>query len=471
MKLKKISDVVWKIEKIGDMNVPVIIFASNDLIENIKKDDALKQSMNMACLPGGLQNVIVLPDAHQGYGACIGGVSAFDLKTGVISPGEIGYDINCGVRLLKTNLTLKDIKGKGIKEIIHSLFRTVPSGVGKGSRLNLSKSELDGILIGGAQYIIGKGYGVKEDYLYTEDQGKLKDANPVDVSQRAKSRGIGQLGSLGSGNHFLEIQIVDEIFDPDIAKIFGLEKGQIAIMIHCGSRGLGHQVASDYIKLMEKEYGFPEQDRELVNAPIKSYLGKKYLSAMACAANFAFANKQFITHLVRENLKYYFPDIKVEVVYDICHNIAKFEKHIIDNKEKEVLVMRKGATRSFGKGRKELPSNYINVGQPILIPGSMGTASYVLVGTEKAGEVSFASTAHGAGRLESRTKARKTIRSEDVKKELKRKGIEIEAGSYKGISEEAPEVYKDVNEVVKVSHDAGIGNIVVRLKPIAVMKG
>ncbi len=471
VEIKKINDVTWKIEKFGDMKVPVIIFASKKLLEKIKQDDTIKQSMNMASLPGVLKNIVVCADAHQGYGACIGGVSAFDINKGVISPGEIGYDINCSVRLLKTNLKLEDIEKKGKKEIIHSLFRTIPSGVGKGSKLKLSKQELNDVLKEGAQWAVKKGYGINQDYLHTEEQGCIKGADSSAVSERAKSRGKSQLGSLGAGNHFLEIQVVDEIFDEKIAKIFGLEKGQITIMIHCGSRGLGHQVASDYIKEMENKYGWPKQDRELVNAPIKSELGKKYLSAMAAAANFAFANKQLITHWVRQDLKHYFPNLKIDVVYDICHNIAKFEKHIIDGKEKQVLIMRKGATRSFGPGHPEVPSDYRKVGQPVLIPGNMGTASYVLIGTKKAEEVSFSSTAHGAGRLMSRTRARKTISGEKIKQELEKKGIDIETGSLRGLAEEAPQVYKDIEEVVRVSHEAGIGNLVVRLKPIGVVKG
>ena len=487
MKLKKISNVEWEIPKEGKMNVVGRVFASEKLLNDMKKDKTLEQVKNVAKLPGILKASIAMPDCHQGYGFPIGGVAAFDIDKGIVSPGGVGYDISCSVRLLKTNLTMKDIE-KNKKEVLHSLFRSIPSGVGRGDKLRVSKEVLNKVLVNGAQWAVEEGYGVKEDYLHTEDNGKLANANPADVSERAKARGMPQLGSLGAGNHFLEIQIVDEIFDEKIAKIFGLSKGQICIMVHCGSRGLGHQVASDYIELMEKKYSWPEFDRELVNAPIKSELGKKYLSAMACAANFAFANKQLITHWIREDLKHYFPNtqkskifgasktegfegIKIDVVYDVCHNIAKFEKHIIDNKEKEVLVMRKGATRSFGPGRLEIPSDYRSVGQPVLIPGSMGTASYVLVGTKKAEEISFGSTAHGAGRVESRTAARKGISAESVKKELAEKGIDIEAGSFKGIVEEAPEVYKDIDEVVRVSHEAGIGNLVARLKPIAVMKG
>ena len=406
MELKKISSVEYEIPKTGKMLVPGKIFTSEKLIKNIKQDKSLEQVRNVAMLPGILKASMAMPDAHQGYGFPIGGVAAFDIEKGVISPGGVGYDINCSVRLLKTNLKLENIQGKK-KEIVHSLFRTIPSGVGRGGKLRLSKTELDNVLIGGTQWAVKKGYGVKEDYEHTEEQGCLKNANPNDVSEKAKSRGVGQVGSLGGGNHFLELQIVDEIFDERVAKVFGLKKGMITIMIHCGSRGFGHQVASDYIKEIGEKYGLPEQDRELVNAPIKSELGKKYLSAMSCAANFAFANKQIITHWIRQDLKHYFPKFKADVVYDVCHNIAKFEKNIIDGKEKQVLIMRKGATRSFGPGRKEIPEVYRKIGQPVLIPGSMGTASYVLVGTKKAEEVSFGSTAHGAGRVESRTSARK----------------------------------------------------------------
>lgn len=471
IKLKKISDFEWEIPREGKMNVPGRIFGSEKLISAMKKDKTFEQVKNVAMLPGIIGNSIALFDAHQGYGFPIGGVAAFDLDNGVVSPGGVGYDINCSVRLLRTNISENDIVKKGKKEIIHSIARTIPSGVGRGSKLKITKNELDEILKEGAQWMVKKGYGEKEDYLFTEEQGMIKNADPRLVSERAKARGIGQLGSLGSGNHFLEFQIVDKIFNETAAKIFGLKEGQVTIMIHCGSRGLGHQVASDYIQLMEKEYGYPEQDRELVFAPINSELGKKYLSAMACAANFAFANKQLITNWVRQDLKHYFPTIKIEVVYDVCHNIAKFEKHIIDGEEKEVLVLRKGATRSFGKGRREIPEDYREIGQPVLIPGTMGTFSYVLVGTEKAEEISFSSTAHGAGRVESRTKARKSLSAETVKKELEKKGIIIEAGSSRGIVEEAPEVYKDVNEVVEASHKAGIGNLVARLRPIGVIKG
>lgn len=468
--LKKISEYEWEIPKSGKMNVPGKIFASEKLINDIKKDITLEQVKNVACLPGILKASIAMPDAHQGYGFSIGGVAAFDVDTGVISPGGVGYDINCSVRLLKTNLTLKDLDGRR-KEVVEKLFKFVPSGVGEKGRIKLNKEELNEVLVNGAQWAVKNGYGEKEDYENTEDSGRISGADPKNVSSRAKARGMPQLGSLGAGNHFLEVQVVDEVFDKEIAKKFGLEKGQITIMIHCGSRGLGHQVASDYIQLMEKEYGFPEQDRELVNAPIKSELGKNYFSAMAAAANFAFANKQLITHGVRQTMREIFPKFEADVVYDVCHNIAKFEKHNVNGKEKEVLIMRKGATRSFGPERNELPEKYRKIGQPVIIPGSMGTSSYILVGTKKSEEFSWGSTAHGAGRVESRSKALREIKGEDVKKHLNDLGIEIKSGSWKGLAEEAPQVYKDIDEVVKVSDILGLAKLVVKVKPVVVMKG
>ncbi|MFZ5955162.1 MAG: RtcB family protein [Nanoarchaeota archaeon] len=470
VEIKKISKNEWEITKSEGMKVPGKIFASESLIKNIQKDKTLEQIKNVAMLPGILKASIAMPDAHQGYGFPIGGVAAFDIETGIISPGGVGYDINCSVRLLRTNLKVSDIKGKE-NVILSKIFEAVPSGLGGEGKIKLDKKELDEVLEKGAKWAVAKGFGTKEDYLHTEEEGCLERANPDYVSQRAKARGKNQLGSLGSGNHFLEVQEIEQILDENTAKIFGLEKGKVTIMIHCGSRGLGHQVASDYIKEMELKYGWPKQDRELVNAPINSELGKRYFNAMCAAANFGFANKQIITHWIRECMKKIFPDFKAEVVYDVCHNIAKFERHIINGEEKEILIMRKGATRSFGPGRKEIPLIYRNIGQPVLIPGSMGTASYVLVGTKKAEQISFASTAHGAGRISSRTSAKKEFKSEQIKEELEKKGIKIKAGSWKGIVEEAPEAYKDIDEVVKVSHETDIGKIVAKVKPILVIKG
>jgi len=464
----KISETQYQIPKQGKMKVPGIIFADENLISCIKQDKTLEQVKNVAMLPGIIKASFAMPDAHQGYGFPIGGVAAFDINSGIISPGGVGYDINCGVRVLATNLTIEDLKSNK-KKILNQLFRDIPSGVGKKGRIKLTDNELDAVLINGSQWAVEKGYGEKDDYLHTEDQGKISNANPKDVSQRARARGKPQLGSLGAGNHFLEVQKVEEIFDEKTAQAFGLKKGQITIMIHCGSRGLGHQVASDYIKLMEQEYGFPPQDHELVNAPIKSELGKKYLSAMACSANFAFANRQLITHWVREAMKRIFPNFKASVIYDVCHNIAKFETHQINNKPKKVLIMRKGATRALPPNHPLLPTAYKKTGQPVLIPGSMGTSSYILIGIPNS--PAFASTAHGAGRLESRTQARQTLNAEKIKKELEEKGIQIKAGSFKGIVEEAPEVYKDIDEVIKVSEKAGLAKPVARVKPILVIKG
>jgi len=470
IELKKISEYEWTIPKTGKMKVPAVVFASSELLKNIQRDKTLQQIKNVACLPGIVGRAIASSDCHQGYGFPIGGVAAFDLDKGIISPGGVGYDISCGVRLLATNISVVDFMKKR-KEILHAIFRTIPSGVGVGGK-RYSREELLQVLENGAEWAVKNKMGVAQDLAHCEENGKISPANTRDVSQRAIARGLPQLGTLGAGNHFLEFQKIEEIFDEDIAKEFGLNKNSIVIMIHCGSRGLGHQVASDYIKLMEEEYGFDKlEDRELVNAPINSELGKKYLSAMNCAVNFALCNRQMIMHHVREQLKYYFPKSKIDLVYDVCHNIAKIEEHTLGGKKQKLCVHRKGATRAFGPGHKDIPEDYRKFGQPVLIPGSMGTASYVLVGTKRAEEVSFASAPHGAGRLESRTQARRDITPESVTKNLESKDIIIEAGSRKGIVEEAPEAYKDVDEVVKVSSELGIAKLVAKLKPLAVMKG
>ena len=471
IELKEISKNVYEIPKEGRMNVPGLVFASKKILDAIKQDKTLEQVKNVAQLPGIIRASIALSDAHQGYGFSIGGVAAFDLDKGIISPGGVGYDINCGVRLLKTNLTKKDIMGKQ-KEIVEALYRKIPSGVGRGSRFQMSKDELKKVLKKGAKRLIEKGYGMKEDYKHIEEEGCMENADPNKVSERALSRGIGQLGTLGAGNHFLELQYVDEIFDKKAAKIFGLKKDQIVIMIHCGSRGLGHQVASDYIKKMEEEYGIENlPDRELINAPVKSKLGQDYLKAMDAAANFAFANRQLITHWIREEIKNLFPKSSVDVVYDVCHNMAKIEEYFINGKKTKVCVHRKGATRGFGPGRKEIPKDYREIGQPVLIPGSMGTASYLLVGTKKAEEMTFGSTVHGAGRVKSRSQAMRTIKGEKVKQDLSEKGIEVKAGSWKSLAEEAPEVYKDIDEVIKTVDELGISKKIVRMKPLVVVKG
>lgn len=454
------------------MHVPGKLFASDVLMENIKKDSkTIEQVKNVAQLRGIVGESIAMPDAHQGYGFCIGGVAAFNIENGIISPGGVGYDINCGVRLLITSLQKEEFLVKR-KEVVTQIARDVPSGVGKESEFSFDDKELVQVLEKGVAWAVEKGYATKEDQQKIEDSGCIAGADASKVSPRAKARGRSQLGSLGSGNHFLEIQEVETIFDKETAKSFSLELGQIVVMIHSGSRGLGHQTASDYIMKMEKQYGFKNlPDRELICAPIQSALGREYCAAMAAAANFAFVNRQLMVYQVRKSFSKFFPKSELKTVYDIAHNIAKFEEHQVEGKTCTLCVHRKGATRSFGPGRKEIPAIYRSIGGPIFIPGSMGTFSYILVGTKKAEELSFGSTAHGAGRVLSRSYAIKNFTSEQIEKELAAQNIVIKAGSRKGIVEEAPEAYKDVNEVVRVSDELGIGKMVARLKPLAVVKG
>jgi tRNA-splicing ligase RtcB len=473
MELKKINEFTWQISKSGNMKVPAVVYASEKLLNQIKQDKTLEQLKNVACLKGIQKHAAVMPDAHQGYGFPIGGVAAFDMDEGIISPGGVGYDINCGVRLMRTDLDLKKFESKK-SEVLNEIFNKVPAGVGKGGLTKVSKDVLLEVLKKGAKWAVENGYGRKEDLDRIEENGMMKDADPSKVSDRAVARGMPQLGTLGAGNHFVEIQKVDKIFDKETAKIFGINKeGQITVMVHTGSRGLGHQVASDYIQKMENKYGFENlPDRELINAPINSDLGQDYYKAMCSAINFAFANRQMIMHWTRESFKEVFgSDEGIDLVYGVCHNIAKFEKHKIDGKQKMVCIHRKGATRSFGPGREEIPELYRKLGQPVLIPGSMGTASYVLVGTTKAEEISFGSTAHGAGRVMSRHAALRQKRGEQVVKDLAAKGIEVKGASWKGIAEEMPEAYKDIDEVVRVSDGIGIGKAVARLVPLEVMKG
>ncbi|MDP1729105.1 MAG: RtcB family protein [archaeon] len=458
IELKKINEYTWEIPKTGKMQVPAIIFASEKLLKDMKEDDTFKQVMNVATLPGLVSKVILCPDAHMGYGMPIGGVAAFDLNEGVISPGMIGFDVNCGIRFLATDISLKEFLSKR-KEIIHDIKRTIPSGVGRDGKA-YSREEILDVLKKGAEWAVEKGMGTKEDLLHTEENGKMEGANPKDVSQRAIARGLPQLGTLGAGNHFIDIVVIEDIYDEKQANKFGLKKNNIGIIIHCGSRGLGHQVASDYLMLMEKEYGNKINelpDRELVYLPIKSELGKKYLSAMRCAVNFAFCNRQMIMQDIRNILKTNFPNKKINLVYDIAHNIAKVEEHVIDGKRKELLIIRKGATRSFNN-------------QPVLIPGSMSTPSFVLVGTKESEELSFSSSAHGAGRAHSRTWAHKTLDIQKVKDILKSKDIILEGGS-KGMIEESELAYKNVEEVIDITEKAKLSKKVAKLKPIAVMIG
>jgi tRNA-splicing ligase RtcB (3'-phosphate/5'-hydroxy nucleic acid ligase) len=474
MKLKKLSNHLYEIEKEGDMNVPVRIFTSEKLMEDMKKDKALEQGINVSKLPGIYTAAIMCPDAHQGYGFSIGGVAAFDYENGLITPGGIGFDINCGVRLLSTNLTKDEVEPK-IKDLLEALFKHIPSGVGSESKIRLEDSELNAVLKDGAKWVVEKGYGTKEDLIHSEEEGCMTDSDPAKVSSKAKSRGRKQLGTLGAGNHFLEIQVVNKIYDEKVAAKFGIVKeNQIVIMIHCGSRGLGHQVCSDYLRRMEEENpaladSLPERD--LIYAPAGSEIANDYYKAMCASANFAWANRTVIAHETREAFKESFPNAEIKTIYDVAHNIAKIEEHEIDGVMKKVYLHRKGATRALGPGHKDVPETYRDVGQPILIPGSMGTASYVLVGTKEAEKQSFASTAHGAGRVMSRFAAKKKFNSEKVKQDLEDKKIYVKSASWRGIVEEAPQVYKDVDEVVKVSHDAGIGEMVAKVVPLGVIKG
>lgn len=473
MEIRKIKEFVWEIPKHGDMRVSAILYASAKLLESIKRDMTLQQARNVACLPGIERMSYVMPDAHQGYGFPIGGVAAFDMDKGIISPGGVGYDINCGVRLLRTDYTEKDIAARR-KELLTEIFKEVPAGVGKGGITKLSRSVLKDILTKGAEWAVENGYGMREDLLMTEENGRMKDADLGYISERALERGIPQLGTLGAGNHFLEIQKVSHIHDQAIAKVFGIEaEGQILVMIHCGSRGLGHQVASDYIEKMENLFGTKGlPDRELINAPIRSPLGQQYYKSMCAAVNYAFANRQMIAHWVRDVFGKVMGSSKgMRQVYDVCHNVAKIEKHAIDGQMREVCIHRKGATRSFGPGRPEISESYRAYGQPVIIPGSMGTASYILVGTKEAEDLSFSSTAHGAGRVMSRHEALRRFRGEQIRDELEKKGIELKSTSWKGVAEEASAAYKDVDEVVRVSHEVGIGRLVARVVPVGVMKG
>ncbi|MCM2326214.1 MAG: RtcB family protein [Candidatus Woesearchaeota archaeon] len=472
--LKKIDDVTWEIPKEGEMNVPGRIFVSEKLLEKVKQDRSLEQVKNVAAMPGILKYSFAMPDMHMGYGFSIGGVAAFDAETGIITPGGIGFDINCGVRLLATNLTYDDVKPK-IDELLDQLFKRVPCGVGRDSDIKLTDRELEEVMVKGARWAVEHGYGDEEDLIHCESNGKLEWANPKKVSQRARARGRNQLGTLGAGNHFLEIQYVDDIYLPAVAKKFGInKKKQVVIMIHCGSRGFGHQVCTDYLRRMEDEYKelidkLPEKD--LAYAPFNSPLGQDYFGAMACAANFAWTNRHIIGHNVKKSFERVFEKAKVRTVYDVAHNIAKIEDHMIDDVEKKIIVHRKGATRCFPAGHKEVPKAYREVGHPVLIPGSMGTASYVLVGGEKTMDIAFGSTAHGAGRVMSRNEANSRFKGEEIKKELAEKDITLKSASWKGVSEEAPDVYKDIDEVIKVTEKAGISNAVARLRPIGVIKG
>jgi len=477
---KKISNQLWEISKDfrSDMRVPARIYASEKMLEGILEDRSVDQLINVATLPGILKYALAMPDIHEGYGFPIGGVAAMDVKRGVISPGGVGYDINCGVRLLASSFLHSELVPH-LVDLANQISRDVPSGVGRGGRLILKEKEVDEILEGGSVKVVAQGYGEKNDLEKTEEGGCLKGADASLVSARAKGRGRDQLGTLGSGNHFLEIQRVEKIFLPEVAKIFGMRENQITVMIHTGSRGLGHQVATDYVRLMDAKlpsWKIELPDRELASAPLDSEEGQRYFKAMAAAANFAWANRQMITELVRRAWEKVLSHkisgkYNLDLVYDVAHNIAKFEEHEIDGEKVKVCLHRKGATRAFGPGREELPEIYRETGQPVLIPGSMGTASYVMVGTDVAMAESFGSTCHGAGRRMSRAESRRRVSGQTLKKELEAQGIIVRCASLSGLTEEAPLAYKDIDEVVEVVHRAGLAKKVARLVPLAVIKG
>ncbi|WP_290662170.1 RtcB family protein [Ignavibacterium sp.] len=479
IELNKIRENLWEIPQSNGMRVPGRIYISREMLEStLSEDEALKQVMNVAHLPGIELYSLAMPDIHWGYGFPIGGVAATNLDEGVISPGGVGYDINCGVRLAVTSLTHEEIQSK-LETLITKLFQNIPTGVGaSGAIKKLSKADLKEILEKGSVWAVENDLGTQSDIQFTEESGTLKNADFSVVSERALERGADQAGTLGSGNHFLEVDIVEEIYDAKVAKVFGLFLGQVVIQIHTGSRGLGYQVCDDYLKVLLKaseKYGFKLPDKQLACAPIKSQEGQDYLAAMQAAANFAWNNRQVIMHLAMKSFLETFnmkeSDLGFRLVYDVCHNIAKIEKHRIGNEVKEVCVHRKGATRAFPPGSELIPEKYKSVGQPVLIPGDMGRYSYVAVGTEKAMEETFGSSCHGAGRNLSRHKAMKEAKGRDLVSELKKKGIIIQAKGYKTIAEEMPAAYKDVADVVDVMHKEGITRKVAKLKPVGVIKG
>jgi tRNA-splicing ligase RtcB (3'-phosphate/5'-hydroxy nucleic acid ligase) len=475
--LIKINEYLYEIPQSfrADMRVPARLYMTEAMFQDIEEDLSLLQLANVASLPGIQKYAIAMPDIHQGYGFPIGGVAATAINEGgVISPGGIGYDINCGVRLLVANMSKDEIK-KQLPELATALFHVIPSGVGRSGKVSLDTHELDRVLLHGAARMVELGYGTESDLEHCEENGNMPGADPSLVTKEAKKRGHDQLGTLGSGNHFLEVQAVEEIYDEKVAQVFGLQKDAVTVMIHCGSRGLGHQTCTDYVKIMIGKlstWGYQLPDRELVCAPFASPEGQQYFAAMIAAANFAWANRHLIGHWVRQSWHTILgPNAHLNTMYDVSHNIGKREKHIINGTPKEVVMHRKGATRSFGPSRSEVPSAYKSVGQPVLIPGTMGTSSYVLVGTDSSLEQAFGSSCHGAGRTMSRAKAKKIIRGSTLRAELEAKGIIIRCDSNAGLAEEAPIAYKDVDAVVNVIANAGLARKVARVVPLAVIKG
>lgn len=477
IELNQIDNYRWEVPKTGPMRVPGIVYATRSMLDADKQKEPLKQVANVATLPGILKASLAMPDMHWGYGFPIGGVAAFDWESGVISPGGVGYDINCGVRLATTSLIEKEVRPK-LEHLVNALFRDIPSGVGSKGPIKLSIKEEKKVLRKGSRWAVNQGFGIDSDLDHTEDGGCMPNADPDVIGKRALERGLRQLGTLGSGNHFLEIGVVEAVYEPEAADVFGLFEGQVTLMIHSGSRGLGYQVCDDFLAFMTKhvkKLGFNLPDRQLACAFIQSEAGIRYYNAMACAANYAWANRQVLMHRSRgifESVLGIGPRaLNMNLVYDVCHNIAKQEEHIIDGEKKLVCVHRKGATRSFPPGHKALCDDYRRVGQPVIIPGDMGTASYVLLGTQKAMEETFGSTCHGAGRVLSRSAAKKASKGRAIHRELEDKGILVKWTGRSTLSEEMPDAYKDISEVVEVVHEAKISRKVAKLRPIAVVKG
>lgn len=465
-------------DKSNGMRVPGIVYSSKELVKELGSDDSLNQVINVAKLPGIVRASIAMPDIHLGYGFPIGGVAAFDLEEGVISPGGVGYDLGCSVKLIRTNLNRREVEPE-VKNLVDEIFKNVPSGVGRAGKLNLPQNKMEDVLSEGIGALVREGYGWSRDGERIEEGGSIAFADRSKVSKKARDRGFPQLGSLGAGNHFLEIQVVDRIFDSEVARDFGItSEGQVAIMIHTGSRGFGHQVATDHLEVMEgamKKYNITIPDRQLASVPFHSKEAQDYIGAMGAAANFSFSNRHIITHWIRESFRTVLrrdpEEMEMEVVYDISHNMAKIENHSVDGQNRKLIVHRKGATRAFPAGREELPPAFRDTGHPVLIPGTMGTASYVLVGTQRSLEETFGSTCHGSGRVMSRSRAIKQYTSQGVGADLASRGIYVRAATKYVLQEEAPLAYKDVDQVVRSVECAGISKIVARLRPIGVMKG
>ncbi|MEA3407539.1 MAG: RtcB family protein [Chloroflexota bacterium] len=476
---QRVDEYIWEIPQDyrDDMRVPARLFADTELFDAAFGDRSVEQLINTATLPGVVKYAMAMPDFHQGYGFPIGGVAGIDPHSGVISPGGVGYDINCGVRLLFSQLDREQIEPFR-EDLMDALYQSCPSGLGGDGRVRVSERELENLLVEGANWALKKGLARREDVEHTEEEGNISGADPSKVSARAKERGLSQVGSLGAGNHFVELDVVQAIYDPEAADAFGLRERQVVVQIHCGSRGFGYQVCDDYVKGLQsavQKYDLHLPDRQLVCAPIDSPEGRDYYAAMACAVNYAFVNRQVLAMGAREAFEKVLAgkvaDFDLRQVYDVAHNIAKFETHTVDGHEMELCIHRKGATRSFPPGHPEVPADYRDVGQPVLVPGSMGTASYVLAGQQEAMELTFGSSCHGAGRTMSRTAARKKVWGEDLRDEMEEGGIAVRAGSMRGFSEEAPLAYKDVDHVVDTVHGLGIAHKVARLEPLGIIKG